>query len=312
MRLDNRTVLVTGGAGFIGSHVARELHAAGASVLAVDNCFAGAPSLVPDGVSFERVDVRDERFEDVARAFEPDAVVHLAAIHYIPYCNENPEETFRVNVMGTRNVLSVARSLPELETFVFASSAAVYPPRESANSEDSRTGPMDIYGETKLVGEDLAALFAAETGVSTAGVRLFNVYGPNETNEHLVPAIVKQVRAGKRQIELGNLSPKRDFVHVSDVARAVTTLLREFEGTFEPYNVGTGREYSVREVVEKTGAALGEEIEIAQDDDRVRDSDRPHLKADISKLQSEFGWNPQTEFVSGLRELLDGERVLVG
>jgi UDP-glucose 4-epimerase len=311
MRLDNRRILVTGGAGFIGSHAARKLHAAGATVLIVDNCFAGSEALVPDGVSFEAVDLRDDRLREVVLGFEPDAIVHLAAIHYIPYCNENPEETFQVNVMGTRKLLSAARDVAELERFVFASSAAVYPSRTDANSEDSPTGPMDIYGETKLIGEDLAELFAAKTGVSTAVARLFNVYGPNETNEHLIPAILKQVRAGERRIELGNLSPKRDFVHVSDVTRAIATLLREFEGTFDVYNVGTGTEYSVREVVEKTSTALGEDIEVVQDDERVRDSDRPHLRADVSKLHEELDWEPQVEFVSGLRELLEGEQVLV-
>lgn len=307
---DNQDVLVTGGAGFIGSHVAKQLDTVGASVLAIDNCFAGSESLVPDGVRFEQVDIRSDELESVVRDFDPDAIVHLAAIHYIPYCNANPEETFQVNVMGTRNLLSAAREVSNLETVVFASSAAVYPPREEANTESSQTGPMDIYGETKLVGEDLAELFQKQTGVPTAATRLFNVYGPNETNEHLIPAILTQIRDGKREIELGNLTPKRDFIHVSDVATAITTLVKEFDGSFRTYNIGTGTEYSVREVVTKTSEALGEEIEIAQDDQRVRESDRPHLKADNSRLCEEFSWEPEVDFVSGLRELLDEKQVI--
>ncbi|WP_246988349.1 NAD-dependent epimerase/dehydratase family protein [Halorientalis marina] len=310
--LSNRKVLVTGGAGFIGSQLVQTLTEQGANVLAIDNCFSGSPSLVPDDAQFEEVDIRDEQLHDIVAEFQPDAIVHLVALHYIPYCNANPEEAFEVNVMGTRNLLDAARELDSLETMVFTSSAAVYPPREGPNSERSETGPTDIYGETKLVGEDLMRLFQQETGVPTVTARLFNVYGPNETNEHLIPAVLTQVRSGDREIELGNLTPKRDFIHVSDVVDALLTLLTEFEDGYAAYNVGTGTEWSVREVVEKTSAALGEEIDIVQADDRVRESDRPHLQADISRMQSDFGWEPDVEFVAGLKALLQqDEEVLV-
>ncbi|WP_159900236.1 NAD-dependent epimerase/dehydratase family protein [Salinirussus salinus] len=309
--MSDRDILVTGGAGFIGSHLVRQLTDAGANVLVADNCFSGTPSLVPAGARLETVDIRDEEFADLIRAFEPTDVVHLAALHYIPYCNANPEEAFQVNTMGTRKLVSAARDLPGLDTMVFASSAAVYPPRKGPNSEASETGPMDIYGETKLVGEDLMRLFHRETGVPTVTARLFNVYGPSETNEHLVPAVLEQVRRGNREIELGNLTPKRDFVHVSDVARALRTLLAEFEGGYGTYNVGTGTEWSVREVVEQTSEALGEEIEVVQDEDRVRESDRPHLQADISRIRADFGWEPEVEFVAGLRDLLEQDEEVV-
>lgn len=305
-------ILVTGGAGFIGSHLVGQLAETGANVLVVDNCVGGAESLVPADVRFETVDIRDARFVDLVDAFDPSSIVHLAAHHYIPYCNAHPEETFRVNVMGTRNLLAAARDLSDLETMVFASSAAVYPPRQGANDEASDTGPTDIYGETKLVGEDLMRLFQQETNTATVTARLFNVYGPNETNAHLIPTIVQQVRRGDRRIELGNLTPKRDFVHVSDVTRALTTLLTEFEDGYATYNVGTGTEYSVREVVEKTSDALGEDIDIVQAEDRVRESERPQLKADISRIQADFGWAPEVDLVAGLRGLLgEEEEVLV-
>lgn len=311
MQIQNRNFLVTGGAGFIGSRVVRELSEAGANVLAIDNGFSGSDSLIPDDIQFKQIDIRSDRLEEVVLDFDPNGIVHLAAIHYIPYCNKNPEEAFDVNVMGTRNILDAARKLSNLETFVFASSAAVYPPQDEAHTESGETGPMDIYGETKLVGEDLMKLYNEDEKIPTAAVRLFNVYGPNETNDHLVPAVLKQVQQGDRQIELGNLSPKRDFIHVTDVANAITTLLKDFDGSFRTFNVGTGTEYSVREVVEQTSTALGEEIEIVQDEERIRDSDRPHLKADISRLRTEFNWEPNVDFVTGLEDLLDMDQVLV-
>lgn len=126
--MENKNVLVTGGTGFIGSHVVERLNDIGATVLTIDNCFAGSESLVPDGVQLDQIDIRDSDLKEVVTEFDPDAIVHLAAIHYIPYCNANPEETFQVNVMGTRNLPSAAREVSGLEKIILASSAAVYPP----------------------------------------------------------------------------------------------------------------------------------------------------------------------------------------
>jgi UDP-glucose 4-epimerase len=303
MQLQDKTVLVTGGAGFIGSQVSADLLAAGADVHVLDNCFAGEAGLVPEGARFTETDVCSAAAAERIRGIDPDALVHLAAIHYIPYCNEHPREAFEVNVMGTRNVLEAARDLSGLESVVLASTAAVYPPREGPNREDSELAPMDIYGETKLVDEDLLELFARETGTTAAAARLFNVYGPNETNPHLIPAILDQLD-GSRRVELGNLSPKRDFVHVRDVSDALLTLLSEFEGGFRPFNVGTGEAHSVREVAAAAGDALGAELTIEQDTERVRESDRPHLEADVSRLTAETSWEPSVSLVEGLAELV--------
>lgn len=303
MNLNERRILVTGGAGFIGSQLAKDLLKEGAVVHVVDDLNAGMKTLVPDEATFDEVDIKSDALRDTVREFDPNAIVHLAAIHYIPYCNEHPEETFNVNVMGTRKVLNAAQSV-DVDRFVFASSAAVYPPRKGPNHETDATGPTDIYGRTKLVGEDLTSLFNQETGTPAAAARIFNTYGPNETNEHLVPAILKQVADGAREIELGNLSPARDFIHVTDVSRALMTLLRGHDDGFTPYNLGTGVEHSVREVVKCTSEALGEDIRIVQDDNRVRESDRPHLQADPSRMRETFGWEAETDLVEGLRSLL--------
>jgi Nucleoside-diphosphate-sugar epimerases len=170
---------------------------------------------------------------------------------------------------------------------------------------------MDIYGRTKLVGEDLVELFHEETGVEAVSARLFNAYGPNETNDHLIPAILEQIDDGSREIDLGNLTPKRDFVYVGDVARALQTLAtaEAFDAGYRAYNIGTGEAYSVREVVAHVSEALGEEITIAQDDDRVRESDRPHLEADIGRIESELGWSPEHPLTEGLEHLLEAEGI---
>lgn len=307
MRLEDQHVLVTGGAGFIGSHVTRALLDDGADATVVDNLFVGRREYVPDEATFHEVDLRNEECSEFVVDTDPDVIIHLAALHYIPYCNDNPEETFEVNVMGTRNLLEVARTLDSLDRIVYASSAAVYPPREEGHSVVDDPKPMDIYGRTKLVGEDLLDLFHAETGLPAASARLFNVYGPNETNPHLIPAILEQLEGGDRSIELGNLSPARDFVYIGDVAEAFVTLAAEVTEGYRVYNVGTGREYTVREVAERVGDALGEELDVSQATERVRESDRPHLQADTSRIETETSWRARTDFVDGLRMLLKAE-----
>lgn len=305
---DNR-VLVTGGAGFVGRQFVSDLVDGGHEVLVVDDCSVGSGERVPSDARLEQIDVRSQALHPVVRSFDPHAIVHLAAIHYVPYCNENPGETYDVNVLGTRQLLAAADGLEELETFLNVSSAAVYPPSDAPLSEDISADPMDPYGKSKLVGEDLVALFGERTGVDTVSARLFNVYGPGETNPHLVPAILEQLEDGNRTVELGNLTPKRDYVHVRDVSRALRRLLDHADDAPATLNVGTGHAHSVREVVEAVSRALGEDITVVQDEDRVRESDRPHLQADVQRIQAVTGWTPSVDFVAGLSELLAPDEV---
>jgi UDP-glucose 4-epimerase len=309
MILDESTVLVTGGAGFIGSHLTERLADRGADLVVVDDLFAGRREYVPDEATFYEQDIRSNEFAETVRDEAPDAIVHLAAIHHIPYCNANPEEAFEVNTMGTRTLLDAARDVEGLEHVTFASTAAVYEPAEGPHRETDGLWPIDIYGRTKLVSEDLLEKFATETGVPSASARLFNVYGTNETNQHLIPAILDQLRDGSREIELGNLAPARDFIHVTDVAAAFVALLDEFDDDYRAYNVGTGTEHTVREVVEHTAEALGEPIEITQDRERVRESDRPHLRPSVDRIERELGWSADVEFTEGLRDLLEAEGI---
>lgn len=308
MTLKGEHVLVTGGAGFVGSHVTAELLACDATVSVLDNTFAGERDYVPDAAEFYEVDVRElDAVKRTVQRIDPSIIIHLAALHYIPYCNDNPEEAFDVNVVGTRNLLEGARELTGLSGLVYASTAAVYPPRDEPHSETDDEKPMDIYGRTKLVGEDLVELFATETGVPSVSARLFNIYGENETNPHLIPAIIDQLEkeADEHEVELGNLSPKRDFIYVEDVANALVTLATEFDGEYRAYNVGTGQSHSVRSVVETVESALEDDIDLQQDEDRVRESDRPNLRAETERIESETSWTPQTDFVEGLRRLLE-------
>jgi len=309
MNVGDKRILVTGGAGFIGSHFVESVHSDGADVLVLDDLSTGERRLVPEGVRLENSSIRSGAAERIVESFSPDIVVHLAANHYIPYCNENPEETFNTNVMGTRNLLTAVHDV-EPEQFLFASSAAVYPPEEPVHSERDPVSPSDIYGRTKLVGEDLVERFERTTATDFTVARLFNVYGPTETNEHVIPAILRQIRDGSRTVRLGNLSPKRDFIYVTDVVAALRAILRAQTRDELVFNVGTGDAYSVEEIVSTVSDLLGETVTITQEDERVRESDRPHLEADVSKISDSVGWTPGIVFHEGLERLISHHGIL--
>jgi len=296
MSLTGKKVVVTGGAGFIGSHLCRHLLKQKADVLIIDNLFTGKRELLPDGVMFEMMDICSNEVAKVIQDFKPDIVIHLAAIHYIPYCNSNPEKTFEVNVMGTRNLLEACK---DVECFLFASSAAVYPPVSEPLTEDMY-GPIDIYGKTKLVGEDLVRLYRKNNAIIA---RIFNVYGPNDTNPHVIPEIINQVKRGRRKIELGNLSPKRDYVNVSDVCEAILALLKH--GKSGVYNIGTGKEHSVKDIVNLVSEIIGEELQVVQVKERIRKVERMHLLADINRIRNETFWKPKIELKEGLKGLIN-------
>lgn len=306
-KLGNRHVLVTGGAGFIGSHLVREILEAFCRVTILDNLSFGQTELLSSvgaDSRFFKVDIRDkESLLSIFRELRPDLVIHLAALHYIPYCNAHPVETVEVNINGTRNVLECCIRYPPAK-FFFASTAAVYPIRSGSNAEDSDVGPIDIYGSTKLVGEELCELFHRRSGVPTIVGRLFNVFGPNETNPHLIPEIITQLKNGARQIQLGNLEPKRDFIHTNDVCRAILSLISHVNDGFHIFNIGSGHQHSVLEIVMAAEEALGEPITVVQEPTRVRASDRAHLLSNIGKIQTQIGWEPQVSLVEGLGQLL--------
>jgi UDP-glucose 4-epimerase len=287
---------VTGGAGFVGRELVRNLSTK-AEVLVADLLRYGTPDWLTHEAGrfgFERVDLRDAAAtRALVDDFRPDVIVHLAAIHYIPECDNDPANAVSTNVAGTVNVLA---SCPPGVRFVFASSAAVYQPDEADHREfESTLGPADIYGITKLQGEQYVRAFAADRGVTSVIVRLFNVIGPGETNPHLLPAIVAQLREGRKTISLGNTWPKRDYIDVLDAAAgfaAAALGTNPEDVACETVNLGSGQQYSVDEILARMRSVLGLEFEVRQDPARMRAVDRPFLGADISHIGEVFEWRP--------------------
>jgi UDP-glucose 4-epimerase len=305
--------LVTGAAGFLGSHVVEQLVARGTRVVALDSLEWGREShLSPfseiPGFKFERADIRDR--DAVAAVFKrhrPAVVVHLAALHYIPAAVKDPVATVAINVLGTQTILSAAEAV-DVERFFFASTGDVYAPSDAPHREDDRLAPFNVYGLSKLCGEQLIALASHGTAARRFVVaRLFNLYGPRETNPHILPEIIAQLRNGSRQLKLGNIWPRRDLVPVRDAARALIEMVQCAPAGVTTTNVATGRAWSMDDAIRTIGELLGGPIEVIADPAKMRASERPNLAADVSRLRALIGWAPSSDLKTGLRDLLAAE-----
>jgi UDP-glucose 4-epimerase len=302
-------ILLSGGNGFVGRAVARIL-APAHDVLVVDNLRYGAPHIdaaTRARIAFETIDICDgPAVENAIDRFAPDAIVHLAAIHYIPECENDPALALRVNLEGSINLM---RACPSDARFVLASSGAVYAPSLAPLDEQhSPLAPMDVYGLSKLHAEQYLAYFAQLRDYAAVSVRLFNVVGRGETNPHVLPEIIAQLRAGVRELTLGEISNKRDFIHVNDAAEGFIAAAMAGDiakGAPVSVNIGTANPYSVAELLGMLETAIGEKIMVVRAAQRLRKIDRPVLCASIEKARRVLGWKPSRTISAALGECLD-------
>jgi len=305
-------VLVTGGAGFIGSHLVESLLDSGTEVLVIDNFRLGRREHLVQARSTARLtviegDIRSAGDLRPVRDFAPDTVFHMAALHFIPYCNAHQKEALDVNVLGLDTVLRSLRRVP-VKAFVFPSSGAVYGFGDDPWPETAPARPDEIYGISKWMGEQAMARFHADRpDVRTVVTRLFNTYGPRETNPHVLPDIMKTLGEGK-PLELGNIWPQRDLIFVTDTAAGLVAAAAGGPG-LEIFNVGTGRGTAIEDVVETIGRLTGNPLDMRQVPGRMRDGDG-HLVSDPRKLMAATGWKPRYDLEAGLRRLLDSEGLL--
>lgn len=312
-----RAWLVTGAAGFLGSHVIEELLGRGARVIGADNLGWGNPRhlepFMENGrFTFAKLDVRDAgATARIMQQFSPGYVIHLAALHYIPAATADPATTVSINVHGTQVMLSAAQTAG-VDRFFFASTGDVYRPAEQPHREDDALEPFNIYGLSKLLGEKLVELASKEQPqVHFVVGRLFNLYGPRETNAHILPEIIKQLRENPHtSLKLGNLSPRRALVPVADAAHAVIEMLRRSAPGLEVMNVASGRDWSMREVIDLMADLLGKPIEVTTDPARVRAVERPYLRADVGRLSAALDWTPHADLRRGLGDLLRTEGLI--
>lgn len=308
--------LVTGAAGFLGSHLIDELLQRGKVVLGLDSLDWGLADnirrhLSDSSFSFAQIDIRDSRSLSVAMAdYRPEYVVHLAALHYIPAAVADPVSTVSINVLGTQIVLKAALDAGATRIW-FASTGDIYAPSETPHLETEVPKPFNVYGLTKLQGEQLIDLAANDYPERQFVIgRLFNLYGPGETNPHLLPEIMRQIaEAGDAPLRLGNLWPRRDMTPVHDAACAIIDMLSCSKPGVTTVNVGSGQAYSIAEVIGVVRIITGTALIVETDPGRVRKVERPHLQANVERLTQMIGWSPHSDIARGLTELVASMRL---
>lgn len=309
--------LVTGAAGFLGSHLVDLLLAEGRRVVGLDDFSWGRPEHLAranqsPAFTLVRGDVRDpDLLLDLLRRHEIAVLAHLAALHFIPAAEADPVRAASINLVGTQAALHAANRAENLRTFLFASTGDVYAPSEKPHAEEDPLEPFNVYGLNKLHGERMIELAAKRAPKHRRFLvaRLFNLYGPRETNPHIIPEILRQIRdtppgANEVVLRLGNLWPTRDLVPVRDAARAFRLLPDAVPPGHAVVNVATGRSLGMDAVVRALEAIDGRPFRVLTDPDRVRPVERPHLRADVARLRKFLDWAPSPHLEEPLRELL--------
>jgi UDP-N-acetylglucosamine/UDP-N-acetyl-alpha-D-glucosaminouronate 4-epimerase len=302
-----RTVLVTGGAGFIGSNLVRALLARGDAVRVLDNFSTGNRANL-DGLDVDVVEGELRSYERVHRAVRgAELVFHLGALGSVPRSVQDPLTTSAVNVEGTLNVLLAARD-EGVRRVVFASSSSVYgnsgalPRVETANPD-----PISPYGVAKLAAERYCVSFSRVYPLETIALRYFNVFGPNQDPRSqyaaVVPRFITEAAAGRPLPIYGDGTQSRDFTYVANVVEATILAADAADGSGAILNVATGRSVTVDELANAVGAVLGREVE--KDYRDARAGDVSHSWADVSAAGRVLGWKPRVTLEEGLRLTAD-------
>ena len=302
-------VLVTGGAGFIGSHVVDELINRGNTVTVLDDLSNGKMDnlknhLKDPAFQFIRGGIRDTRAVGKALA-DADAVIHEAAMISVPLSVKNPELAHSVNVEGTLNLLRVS-SDRGVKKFIFSSSCAIYGEQVKLPiSEDAPPKLLSPYAASKLAAEESCRKFYEEKGLETVCLRYFNVYGPRQTSGEYAGVMVKfieRLRANQPPVIYGDGEQTRDFIHVKDVVEATLLALERDGAVGEVINVGTARGISINELCEIFLKVSGK-TSIKPAHKAPRSGDIRHSRADISKARKLLGFESKVPLEKGVKML---------
>lgn len=294
-----RRAVVTGVAGFIGSNLADRLLAEGFEVVGIDNLSYGVREQVPPGVGFHELDIRHE---GLVRLFTgADVVFHLAAKNCIADCQADPVETADINVTGTVKVFEAARRA-KVPKVVYAESSALYEGVARMPTPEAEVRPESFYAVSKLAGMAFADAYRRWSGLRMTALRYFCVYGPRQDYRRTIPPIMSafiiKLLKGERPVIYGNGSKRRDFIYVDDV-NDFHLLCASDPGTDGgTYNLGSGVNYSVRDIFEAIAALLGTKVEPEYLNDLPGEAEE--TLADITAARI-LGWEPKVDLVAGLQ-----------
>ena len=310
MKIKGKKILVTGADGFIGSHLAEHLLAAGADVRAFVyyNSFNSwgwldeVPETVKSSIDVFAGDIRDPH--GVRAAMKGcDMVMHLAALIAIPYSYHSPDTYVDTNVKGTLNVVQAARELG-VERVVHTSTSEVYgTARFVPITEEHPLQGQSPYSASKIGADQIALSFQLSFGTPVSIIRPFNTYGPRQSARAVIPTIITQVAAGAREIKLGAMHPTRDFNYVRDTVRGFISVAECDAAVGQVINVGSNYEVSVGDTARLIAELMGKDVGFVSDEQRMRPvgSEVERLWADNRRARELAGWEPEYASLEGLR-----------
>lgn len=298
-----RKIIITGGCGFIGSALVKRLNTENVSPLVID---IRPPSRSMRDLKFryKNIDLRKKNV-GISRLFKMTnlTVVHLAAEHFIPRCEQYPQRCFETNVYGTHHIVDLIKE-NRRAMLIFPSTGDVYPSSAENLIESSISQPGGVYSETKRIGENIVRSYLPGRHKI---FRIFNIYGPGDETPHLIPSIIRQLKRGHR-VRLGNLRTIRDYIFIDDIVTVMTRELTE-ERHGLVYNVGTGMGTSAEQIMAIFEKLLGYRIHVASTREMRRVVDKPRLVSNPTKVQRDYGISHFITLEQGLSLLIRNAKI---
>ncbi|NPE27386.1 NAD-dependent epimerase/dehydratase family protein [Methanococcoides sp. SA1] len=287
--MNNNSIAITGSRGFIGKYLTPQLHLKDVDLLEISH-------------SLDSIDITN--WEQVKSIPKRDVLVHLAGMTNIPKSFNHPRDVYTINTFGTLNMLEWCR-LNDVKKFIYASTFVYGNPQYTPVDEKHPTVPNNPYSQSKLMGEELCNAYCRDYGIDAISLRLFNVYGPHQKGDYLIPHIIRQLNSGK--VSLKDPLPKRDFVYIDDVINSFKCALDSGIGGCNVFNIANGKSNSVREIADMLADTYFIETGQIPDIDYTcekRQSEVSDTIANIDKAKNIIKWEPKTDIKTGLAQTL--------
>ena len=276
-------VAITGATGFLGRYVAE----------------AFAKENVETILISRKLNIDITSLDDISKIPRFDILIHLAAKTFVPESYTDTASFYYTNVLGTVNCLEICKKYKA--DIVFISSYVYGKPQYLPIDETHPTALWNPYATSKVIGEILCKSYAKEFGVNTTILRVFNIYGPGQNPNFVIPKMVDGIK--RDCLTLESATPKRDFIYVLDVVEAIIKVVNLIRDGVNTYNVGSGKSYSVGEIVDTAARVLDKKLDPFYENKR-RKTDIADVVADISKIKQELGWSPKYDLEYGIKEML--------
>ena len=305
--LESKNILVTGGCGFIGSEVTRQLSEHGANITVIDNLSSGKEEYIQKIPRVELIKSDLSQISSFKSVLEGmDYVINLAALPFIPASYYIPMKFFESNVNSMIALALEVVKQKNIKKFIHVSSSEIYGSAKYIPMDENHpTLPQSTYAVSKLAGDRVVFTMYKEHGLPAVIIRPFNSFGPNITQPYIIPEIISQMLKNNKKISLGNVNSKRDLTYVSDTAKAIILSLTAEGIVGETINVGSQRSVSIKELVNMISEILEKDVEIEIDVSRMRPFDVETLVCNYDRANRLLNWAPQISIMDGLKKTVD-------